>query len=223
MRAVKSVFVLAIALVALNSAAQTTIPVPISEDTPLRLGASVSTSTIVSPFSFRRLEGILGVAYGFGGGFEGGFNLRGGGVSQGRLFQTDSVTNSFVGADMMLRYLGNITGGFYMGLQASVGYDFIFAQPDITSASNLVAFVGIPVGVTFGIVSVYAMPVIDFGRRQNPAEGIFGSLVGLGGAIGSYVTFGFTSIYLEVKPKAQNISASDSFALEGSLGLAFEI
>ena len=66
---------------------------------------------------------------------------------------------------------------------------------------------------------------MDFGRRAaNSTDGVFGSLVGFGAVIGAYVCLGTPKIYMEVKPKTLNIAnTSNNWAMDASLGLAFEI
>jgi hypothetical protein len=226
MNRMKSLFVVfSLSLFTMNASAVTTIPVPISEDEPLRFGAAIRTSAAFSPFAIQELTGIAGLAYGFGGGFEGGFQIRSGGNS-GKLFAAGYVTSTELGGDLMLRYLGNVGDSFYLGLQGRFGYDYTFGQPSLINASNVTASVGLALGVSFSrLISVYVMPEIDFGRRANRTEGAFGSLVGLGASVGMYVCLGFPKLYFEVKPGTKDIGnkVPNAFVMDASLGLAFEI
>jgi hypothetical protein len=243
MNKMRNVFAaVSLVLFACTASGVATIPVPILEDQPLRVGAQATASATFSPFALQRLDGILGAAYAFGGGFEGGFNFRAGGIAcalpacpggqaSPMLFDSAYQTDTVIGGDMVLRYLGNVTefgnarDSLYLGLQAQVGYDYTFNQNSIATASNVTAAVGVPLGIIFGSVAVYVMPEIDFGRRLSTTDGVFGSAVGLGGAVGTYISFGMVQTYLEVKPKSLNISDSSAtnFAMDATLGLALEI
>lgn len=231
MTRMKSLFLsLFVSVFALTASAMPNIPVPISEDYPLRLGAALKTGAGFSPFAFQELTGIVGVGYGFGGGFEGGFQFRSGGNSQ-RIFTEGYATTTELGGDLFLRYLGTVADVFYLGLQGRFGYDYTFGQPSITNASSVTASVGIPFGFILSpIIYVYAMPEVDFGRRAALSEGAFGSLVGFGASVGVFICLGSPKIFFEVKPKTVNISnipittgAPDGFVLEATLGMAFEI
>lgn len=217
---------LVLSVIAISASAVSNIPVPISEDNPLRLGGAAQTSFLFSPLAFQYLGADVGLAYAFGGGFEGGFSIRGG-VTSDELFQTGHTNNGILGADVMLRYLGNLSDSFYMGLQGRVGYDYTFGMVDITAGSNITAAVGLPFGITFGgqVISLYLMPEINFGQKDpNSTDGVFGSLVGFGAAIGTYVCLGTPKIYAQVKPKTLNIAAtSNNWAMDAEIGLAFEI
>jgi len=214
---------LSLALFGLSASAVSTIPVPIPEDMPLRLGLAVKETNSFVPLAVNHLGGILGVAYGFGGGFEGGFQIRGGANSDA-LFQSLTPPTWNLGGDVVLRYLGNVTDVFYLGLQGRVGYNYMFGSATFTAGSNVTAGVGIPFGFMFGdAFALYLMPELEFGNRAAADTSVFGSLVGLGGAIGGYLCLGGPKLFLEVKPKTRNLSdAWNTFGMDVMLGIAFE-
>lgn len=219
-----SLLVCSLLLLSLSAKAVTLIPVPISEDYPLRLGVAVKESNSFSPSSLRHLGGVAGLAYGFGGGFEGGFQVRSG-INSDRLFQSGSTSNWSLGGDGMLRYLGSVTEIFFLGLQGRVGYDYAFDRANITDASTVTAGVAVPFGLTFSeAFSLYLMPEIEFGNRKATDTSVFGSLVGIAGAVGGYFQFGSVAIYAEVRPKASDLSdTANSFGMDAQLGLAFDL
>lgn len=212
-----------LALFTYSAHAVTTIPLPISEDYPLRLGGAITESTTFSPFAMTNLGGLVGVIYAFGGGFEGGFQVRGGVISP-QLFDSAFKTEGQLAGDAVLRYLGNVTDVFYLGLSGKFGYSYTFDRENITKASNITAAVGVAFGLMYETWTIYAKPEIEFGRRSNPDDEVFGSLVGLGGAVGAIVKIGGPRLYLEITPKSTDIaSTQNTFAIDVEFGVAFDM
>lgn len=222
-----SLFSIVLFFLASMADAVSMIPVMISEDTPTRIGVSVVESTSFSPLAINNLYGVLGLAYGFGGGFEGGFQFRGG-VKSDKLFDPNATTNWLLGGEAQIRYLGNITDFLYIGLQGGFGYTYTFGLANITQGSGLSATVGVPLGLSFSDNKyvVYAMAEFRFGGKTAALpEEVFGSLVGLGGAFGTYIYVGGPSIYAEIRPGTTDISQNqnNTFVLDATVGIAFDL
>ena len=214
---------LLIALFTYGANAVTTIPLPISEEYPLRLGGGIVESNTFSPLAMTNLSGLVGIIYAFGGGFEGGFQIHGGVVSN-KLFDSTEKTEGRIAGDAALRYLGNVTEVFYLGLPGRFGYAYTFDRETITQASNIIAAVGVSFGLMYDSWTIYVKPELEFGGRSSLDDEVFGSLVGLGGAVGVLVKIGGPRLYLELTPKSSDISSSqNTFALDVELGVAFDM
>ena len=211
------------------------IPVPTSEEAPLRLFVGLDGNGGFSPYLLKHIQGGGSVVYGVGSGFDVGFTLHGG-VSNGAhastqgLFVDGNMGTGIVGADFMLRFLGNVTEMFFMGIQATVGYKYDWSGANFAEASSVPVTAGIAFGLSFtDVVQIYLFPQFNFGGRgADDSTKIWGSQVGMSAAVGAWINMGGTKLVIQARPGWETIFNlgnfdSQNFCLDGLIGLAWDM
>lgn len=233
---------LAVALFAVSASANFT-PVPTKEEAPLRLVFGITEANSFDPLAMQNLGGNLSLVVGLGSGFDFGARIHGGvnnaypeDLSKPGLFKPGYAFGGDVGGDIMLRFLGNVSDAFFMGIQASGGYTYMFGRTPVaqttalTDASNITVTAGLVFGFNFAdVVNLYLYPAFEGGRRDGtvPDNGkVWGSLYGASVAVGTWIDMGGTNLVLEAKPRLYNWSAAGdakSYGMEATVGLGWDI
>ncbi len=213
------------------------IPVPTVEEAPLRLFGGIDSNVGFDSFRLNHLQGAGSVVYGVGSGLDVGFALHGGVINNSGLFMTGNAAKGLVGADVMLRFLGNITDMFFMGLQATVGYSNDMTFADLKLASSIPTAVGLAMGLSLAdVVQLYVFPQFNFGGKtaaeQKPDDiknaVVWGSQIGMSAAIGAWVNMGGTNLVIEARPEWASVQdlgnfKSDNFSTNVLVGLAWDL
>jgi hypothetical protein len=211
------------------------IPVPTLEEAPLRVFAGFDVDGAFSPYQFNHMQGVGSVVYAVGSGFDVGFALHGGVSNHQGLFMANNKAYGLFGADFMLRFLGNVTEMFFMGMQATVGYDYNMAGANMTLASCIPVSAGLAIGLSFAdSVQIYLFPQFNFGGKGSDLtvsttnDAMWGKEIGMSSAVGAWINMGGTKLVIEARPAWKTIYdignfKSDNFSMNGLMGLAWDM
>jgi hypothetical protein len=229
---------LVVALAAMSASATFT-PVPTKEEAPLRLVVGVTEGNTFAPAGLQNLGAFGSLVIGVGSGFDVGFRVHGGvnnssGANTPGLFQTGVVYGGYVGGDVMLRFLGNVTDAFFMGVQASGGYTYMFNRPALpagrTAASDA-SLIPVTAGLVFGFTfadaaSIYLYPAFELGRKNMTDNGVWGSLYGMSIPLGTWIDLGGTNLVIEAKPRVADVTGfgtAANWGMDATLGLGWDL
>lgn len=216
---------MAIDTTSVTSAPSSLVPVPILEDYPARISFGVTSNFQFDPkFRLSEFGGNLGVAYSFGGGFEGGLQLQGGANDDYLFSGSTPVWN--IGGTAMLRFLGSVSDIFYVGLQGAYTYDYWFVDNSTFQRNSRMRLsIGMPFGITMCEAgSVYLMPAIELGdKKVGEIDQVWGTDVGGSLAAGLYIDVGGPKVMFEVKPHLLFSDAARSVGMSAQAGIAFEM
>jgi len=198
------------------------LPIPVSEDLPLRVNLAPHLTTDWNGLTL--IGGELSSVSLLGKGFEWGTTLRGG-VESPKLF-ADAPTTPYFGLDAQLRFIGGVSQVFYTGVQAEVGYTHFFSDARISEPGRFLVTVGIPLAFSFlDMLWVYANPTIVLGNK-SPAEIVekkfWGSLYGAQSDIGMALDFGSAWFYFQLTPRIWDWNnVVTAFDTDFAVGVAF--
>ncbi len=230
----KAVGALALVLAFLSlsvMADQGLVPVPLTQDHPIRLEAQV---TGITDF-VHGLGGIGGgfaAAFALGSGFEAG--VQGSVVLTGSgpkipFYAPGTALVIPVGLLGMVRYFGHLTDMFHLGFQLQAAYIPAFATNAAIDWSRWAIDAGIPFDFKFGDAAwFYFMPEFVVHMGRNPDTKKFDANIGGDLRVGTLIALGTptVSLMLEATPSIDFIDRAhilDSFYTAFTIGVVVDL
>jgi len=204
-------------------------PVPTNEGAPLRWYVAGFQNNVWSPLQSHQLEALGSVVYSLGSGLDIGLGIHGGTYNHDKgLFTSGTTYNWMVGGDVMLRFLGNVTEIFFVGIQATGGYHYNSEGDTFAEHSHIPVTAGLSLGFNIAdVVNLYVFPEANFGGKTAIEDKYWGNQVGLSLAVGAMINLGNANLVLEAKPRFKNYAKwtfkNEDFATDWSVGLAWDI
>ena len=194
------------------------VPTPISLDLSDRISGGIGLE--VSP----SVELEIAYLYKVWDGLDIGVGLHGGVTGEGN-------TGGILGADVVLRFVRQIGGSFFMGFQTQIGCVYT-GLGDVSKAINAGGAFPVTLGLVLGGVlhestQLYFFPALQFGQTMNDGDPLWKSGVGLQFSLGTAIEIVDSVRWvIEVTPEITNLtghnSAWKSFNIAALMGLVFD-